>query len=121
MESTVTINFAGGTASTQLVQIFVQGAEIGLGITAGVTLTAPLTNLSIQPGVVAIASPIGGRYDGRIALLLQWSGNDPTVALNNLVPAGGGPATVSWPTATGPETQALTPGTPITLNGLVGG
>lgn len=121
METTVTINFAGGTASTDPVQILVQGAQLVLDVTTGVALAAPgLTNLSIRPDLVAFASPPGGQFNGTIGLLLSWSGDDPAVTLNNLAPAEGEPATIVWPAASGPVTQVLTPGTPMTLYGLIG-
>ena len=123
MNAAVTITFAGGTASTNLVQLLVEHAEIALETNDGVAtaMDFAFTNISIAPGAVSLATPTGGTFDGTLALVLQWSGQDPAIILNNLVPAPhGDPATITWPTATGQETQILTPGTPLTLSGIAG-
>jgi len=112
VDAQVTINFAGGVASTNLVQVIL--GQAGLALESGRGAPAAvvgLTNTTVHRG---------GAFVGTLALTLSWSGEDPTVTLDNLVPAAhGGPATVSWPTATGLETQVLTPGNALTLSGIV--
>lgn len=120
----MTIDFGGGAASTSLVQLFVQHAALALDFNQGVAanIAGGVTNLSILPGGLSIATTPGAAFSGTLALVLQWTGQDPAVTLNNLALAThGNPATITWPTANGQETQILTPGTPLTLSGIVGG
>jgi hypothetical protein len=124
VNAAVTINFAGGAASTNLVQVFVEHGEFSLELNEGVAtgIGSAFTNVSIAPGTVGFATAAGGAFNGTLTLVLQWSGQDPAIILNNLVPAPhGNPATITWPTAGGQETQILTPGTPLTLSGIAGG
>jgi hypothetical protein len=123
VNAAVTINFAGGTASTDLVQVLVEHAQVALGLNEGVAtgIDFAFTNISICPGAVSFATAAGGTFDGTLTLALQWSGQNPAIMLNNLVPAPhGNPATITWPTTQGQETQILTPGTPLTLSGITG-
>ena len=121
MDAQVTINFAGGVASTNLVQVILGQAVLALESVRGALAdVVGFTNMTVHPGQVTFAAPTGGAFVWTLALTLSWSGEDPTVTLDNLVPAAhGGPATVSWPTATGLETQVLTPGNALTLSGIV--
>lgn len=121
MEASITINFAGGTAATNLVQILVAGGTIALDPRSGVTLAVPgVTNIAVGPGSVGISGPVGGRFSGTLMLLLGWSSGVPSVTLDNLVPTAGNPATITWPTASGLQVQILTPGDPMPLTGLIG-
>jgi hypothetical protein len=122
MEATVTIDLGGGAASTNLVQLLVQHAAFALAPNQGVAcdIASGVTNVSISPGAISIATASGATFSGTLTLLLQWTGQDPAVILNNLVPTHGNPATIAWPAASGPETQILTPGTPLTLSGISG-
>jgi hypothetical protein len=123
VNAAVTINLAGGAASTDLVQILVERAEFALELNEGVAtgIGCAFTNISICRGAVSFATAAGGVFDGTLILALQWSGEDPVVMLNNLVPVPhGNPATITWPTVHGQETQILTPGTPLTLSGISG-
>jgi hypothetical protein len=116
----VTIDFAGGVAATSLVQIILDQAVIAPGVNQGVTTAVgAFTNLSVWPDQVAFATSVGGVFDGTLSLALGLGAEDPTVTLNNLVPsAKGEAATITWPTASGPEIQILTPGNPLTLSGI---
>lgn len=120
MNAQVTITFAGGVASTNLVQIFLTGASLGLLANAGQSTMFPLPNLVLGAGHVSISTMQGGVFTGRIELLLAGSAQSmPVVTLNNLVPGPQGePTTIRWPTQQGLQTQVLTPGDPLTLNGI---
>jgi hypothetical protein len=117
----VTIDFAGGVAATSLVQIILGQAVIAPSVNQGVTTgIGSFTNLSVWADQVAFATPVGGVFDGTLSLALGLESEDPTVTLNNLVPsAKGEPATITWPTASGPQVQILMPGNPMTLSGIV--
>ncbi|MDF2385708.1 hypothetical protein JMG10_29855 [Nostoc ellipsosporum NOK] len=121
MDAQVTINFAGGVASTNLVQVILGQAVLALESVRGALADVMgFTNMTVHPAQVTFATPSGGAFVGTLALTLSWNGEDPTVTLDNLVPsAHGGPATITWPTANGPETQILTTGNALTLSGIV--
>lgn len=123
MDALVTIDFAGGVASTSLVQLFLSQAQLSLSTNRGVSTTVvDFPNLAVGAEQVAVATQSGGVFNGTIALQLAWTGDAlPVVTLNNLVVGPhGNPATITWPTAQGPQTQILTPGNPLTLSGIVG-
>lgn len=123
MIAAVTINFAGGAASASLVQIVVERGEFALGLNDGLATGSgcAFPNISIGSCSLSFATASGGIFDGTLTLGLQWSGPHPAILLSNLDPSPhGNPATITWPTAQGPETQILTPGTPLTLSGIAG-
>ena len=52
-----------------------------------------------------------------VSIPIEFQGSDaPWVEVTNLT----GTVTVTWPTATGLQTQTLLAGDPLTLNGLTG-
>lgn len=120
MNADVTIDFAGGVASTSLVQVSLTGASFGLLTNDGVSTVIPLPNLAVAAGHLTVATQQGGQFNGKIKLtLIGQASSLPVVTLNNLVPGSQGlPATIAWPGATGTQTQILTPGDPLTLNGI---
>jgi len=122
MNAAVTIDFGGGTASAGIVRIAVEQAQVALGLNEGVAtgIGGSFTNIAILAGAVSFATAAGGTFGGTLTLMLQWSGQDPAVTLDNLSFAHGNAATITWPTADGQQTQILTPGNPLTLNGIVG-
>ena len=121
MDAQVTINFAGGIASTNLVQVVLGQAVLALQSVRGALANiVGFTNMTVYPAQIVFATPNGGAFDGTLALTLSWSGEDPTLTLDNLVQAPhGAPATVTWPVAGGTESQILTPGNPLALSGIV--
>lgn len=122
MNAPVMIDFAGGAAATSPVQLRPIGGSFVLQANQRTAAAvAGFTSIAMLPGGVSFACAVGGIFDGTLAMVLEWSGQDPQIVLDNLVPAAhGGPATISWPTATGQETQILSPGNPLTLTGIIG-
>ncbi|WP_137861335.1 MULTISPECIES: hypothetical protein [unclassified Sphingomonas] len=122
MDAQVTINFAGGVASTNLVQVMLGQAVLALESLRGASASVVgFTNMTVYAERVTFATQSGGVFDGSLSLVLSWHGGDPSVTLDNLVPAPshGNPATITWPTGSGQETQILTPGNALTLSGIV--
>lgn len=122
MYALVTIDFAGGVAMNNLVQIQVGEALIALEASRGVSTTVvAFPNLSVSGEEVGVATVSGGVFEGTLALVLSCDGQtDPVVTLKNLVPGpGGNPTTITWPCATMPQTQVLMPDNPLTLSGIV--
>lgn len=122
MSALITINFAGGTAASNNVFVILTDCTVAPSAQNGVVvaMASGLTNISILSGQVSIATATGGKFDGSVAIEIDWStGSQPMVTLNNLQNGTSNPATVTWPTAGGPETQILTPGDPMPLTGIV--
>ncbi|MDF7777505.1 hypothetical protein P1X14_19780 [Sphingomonas sp. AOB5] len=122
MSAMVSIDMAAGVASTNVVQLLFGQAEIALGANQGVSCSIiGIANIAITPESVTFATVTGGCFNGSLAMALQlYPSEEPTITLNNLVPGQNGyPATISWPTASGLQTQILTPGNPLTLCGIV--
>lgn len=121
MSASVMINFAGGSATSPGVEMVLSDGEIVLGANAGVTvaMASALTNITITGTQIVISTAVGGQFNGSVAIQVSWdSGRTPSLTLNNLQ-YGTSPATVTWPTAGGPQTQILGPGFPISLSGIV--
>jgi hypothetical protein len=123
MSALITINFAGGTATSPGVEVVLTDCQVAPGVNSGVTvaMASALTNISVVGGQIVISTAVGGQFNGSVAIQISWgSGKTPSVTLNNLHNSASSPATVSWPTAIGPQTQILAPGDPISLSGIVG-
>lgn len=121
MAATITIAFNGATATTTFVAVAIGQATMGIAVSQGIaaTLSAGVTNISVTPVRVAIATAPGGVFKGDLSVLLDWeSGQTPTVTLDNVAP-GSAPPVVSWPTASGLEEQVLMSGNPLMLAGIV--
>ena len=121
MSALVTINFAGGSATSPGVEVVLTDCEVAPGANAGVTvaMASALTNISIASAQIVISTAVGGQFNGSVAIQISWdSGRMPSVTLNNLH-NDAGPAMVTWPTAIGPQTQILVSGFPMSLSGIV--
>ncbi len=124
MSASVMINFAGGSATSPGVEVVLSDCEVALGANAGVTvaMASALTNITITGAQIVISTAVGGQFNGSIAIQISWgSGRTPSLTLNNLQHGAGSPATVTWPTAIGPQTQILGLGFPISLAGILDG
>lgn len=122
MSALVTINFGGGSAMTNLVLIEVGQGEIALQQPDGLTalISSGVTNIGAGSQTVTFATGLKAEFVGTLAVVIQWTPpQEPSITLNNLANGIESPATVSWPTATVPQTQQLTPGQPLTLSGIV--
>ena len=122
MSAVIVINFAGGTATGNTVVVALSGCTVSPSLNAGATvaMASALTNVTVLSSQVEIATGLHAQFNGSLSLSIAWaSGAVPAITLNNLASADGNPATVMWPTATGQQTQILSPGNPTTLSGIV--
>ncbi|HEY4940852.1 MAG TPA: hypothetical protein VII56_05445 [Rhizomicrobium sp.] len=122
MSANVTINFASGSATSSTVEVMLSGCTISPSAVAGasVSMASALTNISVFAGQVMIATAYNAQFNGSLTMAIGWtSGQQPSVTLNNISNPSNSPATVMWPTANGPQIQILSPGNPLTLNGIV--
>jgi hypothetical protein len=122
MNATITINFANATATGNNVSLALNGCSVSPGANAGVSvaMASALTNINILAGQVEIATAFNAQFNGSMSIAIGWQdGQQPEVTLNNLENSKS-PATVTWPTESGPETQILSPGDPMILTGIAG-
>ena len=122
MSAVIVINFAGGTATGNSIIVALSNCTVSPGPNAGVTvaMASALTNVTVLSSQVEIATGLDAQFNGSLSLSIAWaSGAVPAITLNNLASADSNPATVMWPTATGRQTQILSPGNPTTLTGIV--
>ncbi|MGH6616991.1 hypothetical protein [Sphingomonas sp.] len=122
MTALITINFANGTAASNGVDVLLTNCQVAPGADYGVVvaMASALTNISVFNSQVVISTATSALFNGSLTIQISWkSGAEPSVTLNNLHNSGGSPATVSWPTESGPQTQILSPGDPQTLSGIV--
>ncbi|MGK6319616.1 hypothetical protein [Sphingomonas sp. DT-204] len=122
MSALITINFAGGSATSPGVEVVLTDCQVAPGANSGVTvaMASALTNITVVAAQIVISTAVGGQFNGSIAIPISWdSGQTPSVTLNNLHNSAGSPAMVTWPTKAGPETQILSPGDPMSLSGIV--
>lgn len=122
MSALVTINFAGGSATSPGVEVLLADCAVAPGADAGVTvaMASALTNIAITSAQIVIATAVGAQFNGSVAIQIAWhSGQTPRLTLNNLQIGTDGPATVTWPTPVGPQTQLLVSGNPLLLSDIV--
>jgi len=122
MSALIKIDFAGGTAASNNVFVALTNCTVAPSAQNGVVvaMASALTNISVLSGQVMIATATGAQFNGSVAIAISWVAKDqPTVTLNNLQNGVNNPATVTWPTSGGQETQILSPGDPMVLTGIV--
>lgn len=122
MSARITINFAGGTATANLVEVSLSNCSVSLSqdYGAAVAMASALTNITVLAAQVTIATAYNAQFNGTLQMPIGWTaGQLPSVTLNNLQNPSGSPATVTWPTATIPQTQVLSPGVAMPLTNIV--
>jgi hypothetical protein len=117
MSAVITFNFAGGSATAERVVIFVQQGQFVLLGNSGfiTTLNSAPTSILVVSAQIVIGTEIGKELQGTIAVAIDWSPqNAPVVILANM-----SNASVTWPTASGPQYMTLVSGEALQLNGIV--
>jgi hypothetical protein len=121
MSATITVNFGAQTQSVSAATVALGNATVSLSPEGGVScaFSTALNNFWVWSNYVMFGSEGGAQFTGSVSIGIVWaSGATPTVTISSLTTAGA-PAMVTWPTASGPATQVLTPNTPMPLNGIV--
>jgi hypothetical protein len=122
VSAVITFDFGGGSATTNRVFIVLQQGDFVLlkNTALAAAISSGMTNLSVISDQIWISAGIGSELQGTLAAPIDWSSPQvPEVILNNLSNSANSPATVSWPTAAGVQTQRLTPGDPLELTGII--
>lgn len=114
--ATIDINFVNATLTSTTSQILIQDASFALDTVSALSIsgTVSFTTLYVTAGAVMFGAPPGTSFDCGVILPVEASGAVPTLEITNFA----GTVTAAWPTATGLQTQTVTAGDPITLNGF---
>lgn len=112
--STITINFQNATLTTTTAQIILINGSFALdsGSALSIAGTIGFGALSINSGEIDFNVESGTPFTAAIVAPVDAPGVPPTIEVTNFA----GSVTVTWPTASGLQTQALIPGDPLTLD-----
>jgi hypothetical protein len=119
--ATITINFAKGAATVNEVVVSLTNSSVSLSqdYGASVAMASAMTNITVLANQVTFATAYNAQFNGTMQMQITWTtGQEPAVTLDNLQNAPGSAATVTWPTATQPVTQYLSPGVAMPLTGI---
>lgn len=117
--STITINYQNATLTTTTSQVIITGGNFALDTTSALTMSGTInfTSLYITSGAINFNVESGTQFAATLGAPVSTSnGASPTLEVTNF----SGTVTVTWPTASGLQTQTVMSGDPITLNGFVG-
>lgn len=116
--ATIDINFINATLTSTTSQILIGAGSFALDTVSALSVsgTVSFNSLYLTSGALTFEAPAGTSFDCSIILPLEAGAGAPTLEITNFA----GTATVTWPTASGLQTQTVTPGDPITLNGFTG-
>jgi|GEM_PF-1221681 len=113
----ITFNISGVAASS-MIQFILEGpATWTLGSVSALSFAGsiPITDFYATRNALNMGLATGSPVNLAVAIPIEYQGDDaPEVEVTNVT----GVITVTWPTDTGPQTQTLVAGNPITLNGL---
>lgn len=113
----ITFNISG-EATSSAIQFIAEGGAWGLSSVSALSVVgaSPITNFYATPNALTMGLPPGSRLNLEVSIPIQPQGDDaPEVEVTNVT----GEITVTWPTGTGLQAQALVAGNPISLDGLV--
>jgi hypothetical protein len=116
MTALISIEYLNANFTAQSAEISVSGGTFQLTNYNFLSLqgTFAFDALSISTGMINFSVSPGTSVSGTVNLPV--SGSQPTVVVTNF----SGLAQLSWPTTTGPQTQPVAPGDPVTLVDFVG-
>ncbi|MCX6936889.1 MAG: hypothetical protein NTU80_03175 [Verrucomicrobia bacterium] len=118
--SQITIKFSNVTLSSNTSSIRLTGGAYALGVAEGLSVSGTLSFSSMYCTTDAISFNVtsGTAFNAafQAKVTSNSEGTPPSVEVINFT----GTVTVTWPTYTGPQTQALESGNLMTLSGYVG-
>ncbi|MEZ0242904.1 MAG: hypothetical protein ACAH11_05975 [Sphingomonas sp.] len=114
--SVVTINFLNAEATDTTCAIWVTNGEVVLNYEDFLSISSSVNYNYLQAtsGAVCFDVAQGVAFTAGIQVPVTAT-QDPEITVTNF----SGTVTVTWTTASGPETQTLMPGNPMTLSGFV--
>ena len=116
----ITINFSDVTLSSTTSSIQLTGVSYELNVAEGLSIAGTVTfsSMYVTTGAISFNVTSGTSFNAAVQAKVTSNtpGDPPMIEVTNFA----GTVTVTWPTATGPQTQTLESGNPMTLSGYVG-
>lgn len=116
----ITINYSSVTLSSTTSSIQLTGGCFGLDIDEGLSIsgTVSFSSMYVVTGAIVFNVESGTAFNAAVQAKVtsNTAGTPPSIEVTNFT----GTVTVTWPTSTGPQTQTLESGNPMTLSGFVG-
>lgn len=116
----ITINFSNVTLSSTNSSIQLTGGAYALDVAEGLSISGTVTfsSMYVTTGAISFNVTSGTAFNAAVQAKVtsNTAGTAPQIEVTNFT----GTVTVTWPTQTGPQTQTLESGNPMTLSGYVG-
>ncbi|MDF7777506.1 hypothetical protein P1X14_19785 [Sphingomonas sp. AOB5] len=115
--STITINFQNAMLTSTTTQIIVTGGSFALETASALSMsgTISFSSLYVTSGAINFNIEWGTTFNAAVVAPLNTTGGAPMIEITNFA----GTVTITWPTASGLQTQQVMSGDPIMLNGYV--
>lgn len=115
--STITISFQNATLTTTTLQILISNGSFQLDAVSGLSASGTVSFASVYMTTAAINFNVESdtAFNATVVVPVSATGGAPVLVVMNV----SGKVTVTWPTGSGLEIQAVTSGTPVTLKGFV--
>ena len=111
----ITISYQNAALTSANSSIQLHNGTFGLaaGTSLNMSGTLSFSSLSITTGQISFNVPSGTTFNANVQAPVVPGASDPMLDVTNF----SGIVMVTWPTVNGPQTQELTSGNQITLNG----
>lgn len=115
--STIEIMFQNATLTTTTSQILVTDGSFSLDTVSALSMSGTInfSSLYVTTGAISFNVESGTSFNAQITVPLSSSNGAPTIEVTNFA----GTVLLTWPTATGLQTQSIMSGDPLTLSGFV--
>ncbi len=113
--STITINFQNATLTSTSSSITVSDGTFSLDTTSALSMsgTISFSSLYVTSGAINFNVESGTTFNAQITAPLSAPSGPPSIEITNFA----GTVTVTWPTATGLQTQQIMSSDALTLSG----
>lgn len=115
--SSITINFQNATLTFVNTTITITDGNFELDTMSALSISGTIAfdSLYLTSNAINFNVETGTTFNAQVAVPVSASSGAPSIEITNFA----GTVTVTWPTATGLETQVIMPDSPLTLNGFV--
>lgn len=115
--SSITINFQNATLTSTSSSITVMDGSFALDTTSALAMfgTISFSSLYCTSGAIDFNVETGTTFNAQVTVPLSAPNGSPTIEITNFA----GTVTVTWPTASGLQTQQVMSSDPLTLSGFV--
>jgi hypothetical protein len=114
--STITIDFQDATLMTTSSQILIGNGNFALDPVSALSMsgTISFSSLYIASGAISFNVDSGTTFTASVTVPVSAPGGAPTIEVANFA----GVVTATWPTFEGLQTEIVSSGDPLTLNGF---